>query len=75
MVKQDGSVDAYINNWDRSDPTAPGRFTKKENFVKATHYPADKSTFRDISGDGKADYVVIYDGGAVRCRLNEGGNG
>ncbi|MCX4993619.1 FG-GAP-like repeat-containing protein [Streptomyces sp. NBC_00568] len=74
MVSSDGSVDAYINNWDRANPTAPGRFTKKENFVNATNYPADKSTFRDISGDGKADYVVIYDGGSIRCWLNKGGN-
>ncbi|MHA5052205.1 GDSL-type esterase/lipase family protein [Streptomyces sp. SD15] len=74
MVSSDGSVDAYINNWDRANPTAPGRFTKKENFVGPTGYPADKSTFRDISGDGKADYVVIYDGGAIRCWLNKDGN-
>ncbi|QLH26375.1 FG-GAP-like repeat-containing protein [Streptomyces sp. Rer75] len=74
MVQSDGSVDAYINNWDRNNPAAPGRFTKKENFVNATGYPADKSTFRDISGDGKTDYVVIYDGGAIRCWLNLGGN-
>lgn len=74
MVGYDGHVDAYINNWDQSNPTAPGRFTKKENFVNATDYPYAKSTFRDISGDGKADYVVIYDGGAIRCWLNLGGN-
>ncbi|MDN0200771.1 GDSL-type esterase/lipase family protein [Streptomyces sp. S.PNR 29] len=56
-------------------PTPPGRrFTEVRNFVNATHYPADKSTFRDIGSDGRADYVVIYDGGAIRCWLNRGGN-
>ncbi|MFF8035966.1 GDSL-type esterase/lipase family protein [Streptomyces sp. NPDC016626] len=74
QVKSDGSVDAWFNNFTLSDPTASPRFTKHANFVHATPYPADKSTFRDISGDGKADYVVIYDGGAVRAWLNTGGN-
>ncbi|MFD9053604.1 FG-GAP-like repeat-containing protein [Streptomyces zaomyceticus] len=75
QVKNDGSVDAYINHFDRANPTAPGRFTKKASFVNATkYYPADKSTFRDISGDGRADYVVIYNGGSIRCWLNTGGN-
>jgi hypothetical protein len=26
------------------------------------------------NGDGKADYLVVYDGGAVRAWLNRGGN-
>ncbi|MGP4001594.1 hypothetical protein [Streptomyces sp. 8N706] len=30
--------------------------------------------FADISGDGKADYLVMYDGGSVRAWLNRGGN-
>ncbi|WLW54163.1 hypothetical protein [Streptomyces sp. YU58] len=42
--------------------------------MRATGYPGDKAAFRDISGDGKADYVVVYDGGSVRAWLNRGGN-
>ncbi|MFC7310413.1 hypothetical protein ACFQVC_40155 [Streptomyces monticola] len=51
-----------------------GGFKEHRYFVKETGYPGAKSTFRDISGDGKADYVVVYDGGSVRAWLNRGGN-
>ncbi|MFM9442276.1 FG-GAP-like repeat-containing protein [Streptomyces acidiscabies] len=74
MVGGDGSVHAYINNG--LEGTGPGgrRFTEHLDFVRATGYPGDKSAFRDISGGGKADYVVVYDGGSVRAWLNRGGN-
>ncbi len=70
MVGSTGAVHAYINN----GGGGAGGFTPYLNFVNETGYPGDKSTFRDISGDGKADYVVIYDGGSVRAWLNRGGN-
>ncbi|WP_165984337.1 GDSL-type esterase/lipase family protein [Streptomyces sp. YIM 98790] len=78
MVGSDGSVHAYLNRRGSSpgDPSGghgPG-FVEKLNFVNATGYPGDKSAFRDISGDGRADYVVIYQGGSIRCWLNRGGN-
>jgi hypothetical protein len=70
MVGKRGAVHAYINNGGRGH----GGFTEHRYFVKETGYPGDKSAFRDISGDGKADYVVVYDGGSVRAWLNRGGN-
>ncbi|KOG42940.1 hypothetical protein AQJ84_03030 [Streptomyces resistomycificus] len=70
MVGSTGAVHAYINDGGRG----AGGFTEHRNFVKETGYPGEKSAFRDISGDGKADYVVVYNGGAVRCWLNRGGN-
>jgi lysophospholipase L1-like esterase len=70
MVGKRGAVHAYINNGGRGH----GGFTEHRYFVRETGYPGDKSTFRDISGDGKADYVVVYDGGSVRAWLNRGGN-
>ncbi|WP_306317124.1 MULTISPECIES: GDSL-type esterase/lipase family protein [unclassified Streptomyces] len=70
MVGPDGTVHAYLNQGGRGN----GGFEEHRDFVKKTGYPGAKSTFRDISGDGKADYVTVYDGGAVRCWLNRGGN-
>jgi hypothetical protein len=51
-----------------------GGFTERLNFVNETGYPGPKSQFADISGDGKADNLVIYDGGSVLAWLNRGGN-
>jgi hypothetical protein len=70
MVGKRGAVHAYINNGGRGH----GGFTEHRYFVRETGYPGDKSAFRDISGDGMADYVVVYDGGSVRAWLNRGGN-
>ncbi|CAL9677042.1 hypothetical protein SUDANB105_08004 [Streptomyces sp. enrichment culture] len=70
MVGNSGAVHAYINNGGRGS----GGFTERLNFVNETGYPGDKSVFRDISGDGRADYLVVYDGGSVRAWLNRGGN-
>jgi len=70
MVGKRGAVHAYLNRGGRGH----GGFREHRNFVKETGYPGDKATFRDISGDGRADYVVVYDGGSVRAWLNRGGN-
>ncbi|MGW8377226.1 FG-GAP-like repeat-containing protein [Streptomyces sp. ODS28] len=70
MVGRRGAVHAYLNRGGRGH----GGFTEHRNFVRETGYPGSKSAFRDISGDGRADYTVIYDGGTVRAWLNRGGN-
>ncbi|WP_369805905.1 GDSL-type esterase/lipase family protein [Amycolatopsis sp. M39] len=70
MVGNKGAVHAYLNKGGRGI----GGFEEHRYFVKETGYPGVKSAFRDISGDGKADYIVLYKGGSVRCWLNEGGN-
>ncbi|MFF7653674.1 FG-GAP-like repeat-containing protein [Streptomyces sp. NPDC007983] len=70
MVGRRGAVHAYINEGGRGH----GGFTEHRNFVKETGFPGDEVAFRDISGDGRSDYVVVYDGGSVRAWLNRGGN-
>ncbi|WP_328965348.1 GDSL-type esterase/lipase family protein [Streptomyces virginiae] len=70
IVGSTGAVHAYINN----GGGGAGSFIKEMYFVNETGYPGDKTTFRDVDGDGKADYVVIYDGGAIRAWHNRGGN-
>lgn len=70
MVGNQGAVHAYINNGGGGN----GGFTEHLYFVNEIGYSGDKLTFRDISGDGKADYVNVYDGGSIRSWLNRGGN-
>ncbi|WP_240196822.1 GDSL-type esterase/lipase family protein [Nonomuraea lactucae] len=70
MVDSTGRVHAYINNGGGGG----GGFTPYLNYVNSTDYPGEKVAFRDISGDGKADYLVIYTGGSIRAWLNIGGN-
>ncbi|MET8885400.1 GDSL-type esterase/lipase family protein [Streptomyces rubiginosohelvolus] len=70
MVGGDGSVHAYLNRGGKGG----GGFDKHHDFANASNYPRKYVQFSDISGDGKADYLVVYDGGAVRAWLNRGGN-
>ncbi|WP_258050242.1 GDSL-type esterase/lipase family protein [Streptomyces finlayi] len=71
MVDSTGRTHAYIND----GGGGAGGFTPYLNFASPTSaLPGAKTTFRDISGDGKADYVTIYDGGSVSAWLNRGGN-
>lgn len=51
----------HLHNGGRGE----GGFTEHRSFVRETGRLGDKSTFRDISGDGKDGYVVIYAGGSV----------
>ncbi|MFI9838942.1 hypothetical protein ACIHFD_18050 [Nonomuraea sp. NPDC051941] len=51
-----------------------GSFEARYDWAHASDYPRKYIRFADISGDGKADYLVVYDGGAVRAWLNRGGN-
>ncbi|MGW8066844.1 FG-GAP-like repeat-containing protein [Streptomyces ziwulingensis] len=70
VVGSTGTVHAYFNDGGGGG----GGFTEHLDFVRETDCPGDKPTFRDISEDGRADYVVTYDGGSMRCRLITGGN-
>ncbi|WP_185297746.1 phosphatidylinositol-specific phospholipase C domain-containing protein [Streptomyces finlayi] len=72
MVDSTGRTHAYIND----GGGGAGGFTPHMNYSAGygDSYPGEHVTFRDISGDGKADCVVIYDAGSVRAWLNRGGN-
>ncbi|MEJ2853309.1 MULTISPECIES: hypothetical protein [unclassified Saccharothrix] len=70
VVGANGMVHAHLNEGGGGF----GGFAERLRFVHPTGYPGSKSVFRDISGDGRADYLVVYDGGAVRAWLNRGGN-
>jgi lysophospholipase L1-like esterase len=71
IVGSTGAVHAYIN---RGVGNSDGDFDKKPYFVNPTNYPGDDVRFFDISGDGLADYNVIYAHGSIRTWLNKSGN-
>ncbi|KAH7261771.1 hypothetical protein BKA59DRAFT_1822 [Fusarium tricinctum] len=52
--------DSSKKNWENDEAIAPG----------PAGMPANRARIRDIDGDGKADYLVVYDGGAVKAWRN-----
>ncbi|MFI7135382.1 FG-GAP-like repeat-containing protein [Nonomuraea sp. NPDC050153] len=70
QVGLDGAVHAFLNRGGGGN----GSFEARYDWAHASDYPRKYVRFADISGDGKADYLVVYDGGAVRAWLNRGGN-
>ncbi|MFF3846426.1 GDSL-type esterase/lipase family protein [Streptomyces sp. NPDC002328] len=70
QVGSEGAVHAFLNRGGGGN----GSFQARYDWANASRYPRKYVRFADISGDGKADYLVVYDGGAVRAWLNRGGN-
>lgn len=70
MVGEQGNVHAFLNRGGKD----AGGFEQHLNFAYESGYPGEHVQFKDISGDGKADYLVVYREGAVRAWLNRGGN-
>ncbi|MCJ1470335.1 hypothetical protein MMC07_008980 [Pseudocyphellaria aurata] len=77
FIDLNGSITAYLNggaqpnathgwSWesqDKAEPISPAPGTNRHEIHLA-----------DIDGDGKADFLVVYDNGTVYCWLNEGAN-
>ncbi|AQZ62544.1 unnamed protein product [[Actinomadura] parvosata subsp. kistnae] len=70
QVSVEGAVHAFLNRGGGGN----GSFEPRYDWAHASGYPREYVTFADISGDGRADYLVVYHGGAVRAWLNRGGN-
>ncbi|MFC5823673.1 FG-GAP-like repeat-containing protein [Nonomuraea insulae] len=70
QVSVEGAVHAFLNRGAGGN----GSFEPRYDWAHASGYPREYVTFADISGDGRADYLVVYHGGAVRAWLNRGGN-
>ncbi|MCQ8771783.1 FG-GAP-like repeat-containing protein [Streptomyces telluris] len=70
VLEDNGAVRAYIN--DGGDNR--GGWTNRGVIAKGTGAPATKVRFADINADGKADYLVLEDNGAVRAWINDGGD-
>ncbi|MFC5826177.1 GDSL-type esterase/lipase family protein [Nonomuraea insulae] len=70
QVSVEGAVHAFLNRGGGGN----GSFEPRHDWAHASKYPRKYVEFADISGDGRADYLVVYDGGSVRAWLNRGGN-
>ncbi|MEV0620600.1 GDSL-type esterase/lipase family protein [Nonomuraea sp. NPDC050404] len=70
QVSVEGAVHAFMNRGGGGN----GSFERRYDWAHASNYPREYVQFADISGDGRADYLVVYHGGAVRAWLNRGGN-
>ncbi|MFF3328711.1 FG-GAP-like repeat-containing protein [Streptomyces sp. NPDC002888] len=70
QVGAEGAVHAFLNRGGGGN----GSFEAHHLWARESNYPRKYVQFADISGDGKADYLVVYEGGAVRAWLNRGGN-
>ncbi|MFF0294257.1 FG-GAP-like repeat-containing protein [Kitasatospora sp. NPDC004614] len=65
-----GTIDGHPN----SDYKAL-RYKKVVDGGAGTEAGAGRTRYADFDGDGKADYLVVEDSGAIRAFLNKGGDG
>ncbi|GHC64318.1 FG-GAP-like repeat-containing protein [Streptomyces cinnamoneus] len=70
-VDDKGGLHAWINN----GGDGRGGWNDWGMIAAGVGVTADKVRLADINGDGKADYTVVDDNGAVRVWLNNGGDG
>lgn len=73
LVLYDGGAVKYWQN-NKNIPNRDGGRIWKEGIVVATGVgePGRKIRFADLTGDGKADYIVQYEGGAAKGYRNNG---
>ncbi|WP_395575114.1 FG-GAP-like repeat-containing protein [Streptomyces sp. BK79] len=72
VLDEEGAVRAWLNNGGDSDGTA-GWIERGQIASGVGANPAEVQ-FADVNGDGRDDYLVVTDGGAVRAWLNNGGD-
>ncbi|MFE5870079.1 trypsin-like serine protease, partial [Streptomyces roseifaciens] len=70
VVEDNGSVHAWLN---RGGDTRGG-WSDYGIVAKGAGAPGSKVRFADINADGKADYLIVEDNGAVRAFINDGGD-
>jgi hypothetical protein len=69
MLDNNGAATAYLN----AGPTGPGGqiWNSQGEVMKSVGATDAQVRFADINGDGKADYLVVYDNGTVDCWVND----
>ncbi|WP_225320921.1 FG-GAP repeat domain-containing protein [Streptomyces luteolifulvus] len=70
VVGSAGAVHAYVNHM---AGMSDGNWTEHKYFAQESFYPDTTVAFRDVTGDGKADYLVIQ-GDRIQAWENRGGN-
>ncbi|MFI9201842.1 GDSL-type esterase/lipase family protein, partial [Streptomyces sp. NPDC053048] len=71
VVHDNGAIDAWLNN----GGTGHGGWTQLGNYATGVGQPGNKVRLADINADGKADYLILHDNGAIDAWLNNGGTG
>lgn len=66
-----GAVDAWLNQ-QQIPPNGRPIWRDKETVATGVGEPGSKIRFVQLNNDGKAEYVVQYDGGAAKAYLNTG---
>ncbi|MFC6834456.1 FG-GAP repeat domain-containing protein, partial [Streptomyces goshikiensis] len=70
VVGRTGAVHAYVNHM---TGMSDGNWTEHKYFAKESFYPDTAVAFRDVTGDNRADYLVIQ-GDRVQAWENQGGD-
>ncbi|MFI2350382.1 NPP1 family protein [Streptomyces sp. NPDC019443] len=70
IVGSTGAVHAYINHM---SGMSDGNWTEHKYFANESSYPDTTVAFRDVTGDFKADYLVVQ-GEQIQAWENLGGN-
>ncbi|KAK2772911.1 hypothetical protein FQN52_004812 [Onygenales sp. PD_12] len=70
VIYKGGAVKAYLNNGNFPDAGKDRNWQPSIVISPGVEEPGRKIRFSDLNGDGYADYLVVYDGGAVDAFLN-----
>lgn len=70
VVGRTGAVHAYVNHM---TGMSDGNWTQHKYFAKESFYPDTTVAFRDVTGDYRADYLVVQ-GGRIQAWENQGGD-
>ncbi|WSX96080.1 NPP1 family protein [Streptomyces goshikiensis] len=70
VVGRTGAVHAYVNHM---TGMSDGNWTEHKYFAKESFYPDTAVAFRDVTGDNRADYLVVQ-GDRVQAWENQGGD-
>jgi hypothetical protein len=66
-----GAVKAYLNNGNLPNPVEGQRIWQEGITISpGVGEPGRKVRFADLNGDGYADFLVLYDGGAAKAWIN-----
>ncbi|KAE8363570.1 hypothetical protein BDV27DRAFT_158663 [Aspergillus caelatus] len=71
VVYGGGAVKAYLNNGNIPDKGKDRIWQPSIIISEGVGDPGRKVEFADLNGDGYADYLIVFDGGAVDCWLNQ----
>jgi len=66
-----GAIHAWVNNGGDT-PSGPGWIDRGQ--IASGAGPGNQIRFADMNGDGRADYLVVADNGAIHAWINNGGD-